>query len=119
MIDPVATQHILAAAAAGALIIMFGALYALLFAQSRLRSRPRLMSGAYVAYLALVICVAVLVWTLNLTGFWQGVAAVMVVGYFIAPRLIWNLCAGTHGPEAHHESDGQAPSKPTEGGLPT
>ena len=34
MIDPVATQHLLAAAAAGALIIIFGALYALLFAQS-------------------------------------------------------------------------------------
>ena len=119
MIDPVATQHILAAAAAGALIIMFGALYALLFAQSRLRDKPRLMSGAYVAYALLVICVVVLVRTLNLTGFWQVVAAVMVVGYFIAPRLIWNLCAGTHGPDAHRGPDEQARPKPVEGGLST
>ena len=119
MIDPVATQHLLAAAAAGALIIIFGALYALLFAQSRLSGRPRLIHGAYAAYFVLVACVAVLVRTLNLTGFWQAVAAVMVVGYFIAPRLIWNLCAGTHGPDAHHGPDERTQSKPVEGGLST
>jgi hypothetical protein len=96
MIDPVATQHIMAAAIAGALIIMFGAIYALFFALSRLRRRPGLMVIAYGAYLVLVAAVAVLVFTLNMSGFWEVVAAVMLIGYFVAPRLIWRLCAGTH-----------------------
>ena len=102
MIDPVGTQHIMAAAIAGALIILFGALYALFFALARLRARPGLMLSAYAAYALLVVAVVVLTVTLNLTGPWQVVAAVMVVGYFVAPRLIWRLCAGTHAAEAGH-----------------
>ena len=102
MIDPVATQHIMAAAIAGAMIILFGALYALFFALARLRARPTLMLVAYGAYALLVVAVAVLAITLNLTGLWQLVAAVMVIGYFVAPRLIWHLCAGTHVAEASH-----------------
>jgi len=94
MIDPVATQHIMAAAIAGALIILFGAIYALLFALSRLRRRPMLMLWAYAAYAVLLGAVSVLSSTLNMSGFWQLVAAVMV-------RLIWHLCAGTHVSEAH------------------
>jgi len=101
MIDPVATQHIMAAAIAGALIILFGALYALLFALSRLRQRRDLMFLAYGAYAVLIGAVGVLSMTLNMTGFWQLVAAVMVIGYFVAPRRIWHLCAGTHVSEAH------------------
>ena len=99
MIDPVATSNILAAAVAGALVIMFGAIYALLFAFSRLKQRPVLMIWAYLAYAVLVVAVGVLSITLNMRGFWQAVAVVMVVGYFVAPRLIWNLCAGTHSTE--------------------
>jgi len=101
MIDPVATQHIMAAAIAGALIILFGAVYALLFALSRLQQRPGLMLWAYTAYAVLIGAVWVLSTTLNLTGFWQVIAAVMVIGYFVAPRLIWHLCAGTHVSEVH------------------
>ena len=101
MIDPVASQHIMAAAIAGAMIILFGAIYALVFALSRLQRRPGLMLWAYLAYAVLVAAVVVLTETLNLSGFWQAVSAVMVVGYFVAPRLIWHLCAGTHVAEAH------------------
>jgi hypothetical protein len=96
MIDPVAVNHIMAAAIAGALIILFGALYALFFALSRLHGRPALMVWAYAAYALLIAAVVVLAVTLNMTGLWQIVAVVMVVGYFVAPRLIWHLCAGTH-----------------------
>jgi hypothetical protein len=102
MIDPVATQHIMMAAIAGALVILFGASYALLFALSRLRGRPALMVLAYGAYALLVGAVAVLAFTLNLGGAWQAVVAVMVIGYFLAPRLIWHLCAGTHAQEPGH-----------------
>lgn len=101
MIDPVSTQHIMAAAIAGALVILFGAVYALIFALSRLQRRPLLMLWAYAAYAVLVAAVWVLSTTLNLSGFWQIVSAVMVVGYFIAPRLIWHLCAATHVSQAH------------------
>jgi hypothetical protein len=102
MIDPVATQHIMVAAIAGALVILFGAIYALFFALSRLRDRPALMVLAYGAYALLVGAVAVLALTLNLGGVWQAVVAVMVIGYFLAPRLIWHLCAGTHAQEPGH-----------------
>jgi Flp pilus assembly protein TadB len=73
----------------------------LLFALSRLRQRRHLMFLAYGAYAVLIGAVGVLSMTLNMTGFWQLVAAVMVIGYFVAPRLIWHLCAGTHVSEAH------------------
>lgn len=101
MIDPVATQHLMAAAIAGAMIILFGAVYAFMFALSRLRGRPLLMFWAYAAYALLVVAVVVLSITLNMNGFWQLVSAVMVLGYFLAPRLIWHLCAGTHASAAH------------------
>ncbi len=96
MIEPVAVNDIMAAAIAGALIILFGATYALLFAFSRLRGQGLLMIGAYTAYGLLAVSVFVLARTLNLEGFWQSISAVMLLGYFVAPRLIWNLCAGTH-----------------------
>lgn len=105
MIDPVAVNDIMAAAIAGALIILFGATYALLFAFSRIRGHRFLMIGAYLAYGLLVVSVAVLARTLNLEGFWQSITAVMLVGYFIAPRLIWNLCAGTHPPHGDDVPD--------------
>lgn len=98
MIDPVAVNDIMVAAIAGALIILFGASYALLFALSRMRGQRLMMIGAYLSYGLLALSVAVLARTLNLEGFWQSITAVMLLGYFIAPRLIWHLCAGTHPP---------------------
>ncbi|MGB5211629.1 MAG: hypothetical protein WBP60_14005 [Gammaproteobacteria bacterium] len=110
MIEPVAVNDIMAAAIAGALIILFGAAYALLFAVSRLRGQGRLMIVAYLAYGLLAFCVLVLARTLNLEGLWQSVTAVMLVGYLVAPRLIWNLCVGTHPP--HAAADKVPPATP-------
>lgn len=101
MIEPVATQHIMIAAIAGALIVLFGATYALFFALGRLQKNSTFTLLAYAGYAGLVVAVAVLMRTLNMSGFWQLVAAVMVVGYFIAPRAIWHLCVGTHRAEEH------------------
>ena len=116
MIDPVDIHDLMASAVSGALVILFGAAYALCFAYARLRQRPALMALALVAYAALAAAVLVLSRTLHLTGFWQWVTAVMLVGYFLAPRLVWHLCAGTHAggdPRASEISE----DSPLKGGL--
>ena len=100
MIEPVAAQHIMLATMAGAMVIMFGAIYALLFAWSRTKKYPSLMIGAYFSYLLLAIATATLAYTLNLSGFWFVIVLVMLVGYFLAPHGIWYLCVGTHKSEA-------------------
>jgi putative effector of murein hydrolase LrgA (UPF0299 family) len=99
MTEPVAAQHIMLATMAGAMVIMFGAIYALLFAWSRIKSYPQLMIGAYLAYILFAISVAVMAYTLNLKGFWFSIVVVMLVGYFLAPHGIWHLCVGTHDSE--------------------
>lgn len=101
MIEPVATQHIMIAAIAGALIVLFGATYALFFALGRLQQNTTYKWLGYAGYAGLVVAVGVLMRTLNMNGFWQLVAAVMVIGYFIAPRVIWHLCVGTHEADEH------------------
>ncbi len=95
-VEPVAAGHIMIATIAGALVIMFGAVYALLFAWSRVKSYPKLMIGAYLAYLLFAISVVVMAYTLHLNGFWYLIVAVMLLGYLLAPHGIWYLCVGTH-----------------------
>lgn len=96
MTDPVAMNDIFAAALAGAMVIIFGALYALLFAYSKTQNRPRLLAWAYVSYFILFASTLMLARLLNLDGWWQIVVGVMVVGYLLAPHAIWHLCVGTH-----------------------
>lgn len=50
MIEPVEAQHFLWVFLSAALIILAGAMYALLFACARLFQRPRLMPLAYACY---------------------------------------------------------------------
>jgi len=97
MPDPVSLKEIFFGTAAGAAIVLFGAAYALFFALGRLNGSRPLMAVSIVSYLLLATAVGVLVLALHLTGFWLLVAGVMLVGYFFAPRAIWNLCVGTHG----------------------
>jgi len=106
-VEPVASQDLLIAAMAGAMVVMFGAIYAMLFAWSRIHSKPRLLIGAYVVYALLFAATLVLVRTLNLSGLWQLVAAVMVVGYLLAPQAIWHLCVGTHATRPHNHSNNE------------
>ncbi len=95
-VEPVAAGHIMIATMAGAMVILFGASYALLFAFSRIKSYPKLMIGAYLAYLLFAASVATMAYTLNLHGFWYLIVAVMLIGYLLAPHGIWHLCVGTH-----------------------
>jgi putative effector of murein hydrolase LrgA (UPF0299 family) len=102
-VEPVAAGHIMIATVAGAMVIMFGAVYALLFAWSRVKSYPKLMIGAYFSYLLFALSVAVMAYTLNLHGFWVLIVAVMLLGYLLAPHGIWYLCVGTHDNEEEKE----------------
>ena len=105
MVEAVIAQDIMIATMSGALIVLFGAIYALLYAWSKLQKNNNLMLASYVAFILFVIAVMTLAKALNLDGFWSVVVAMMIVGYFMAPRGIWYLCVGTHKAEqAHHES---------------
>jgi uncharacterized membrane protein len=98
MIEPVALQDFFLSFFSAAMVILCGALYALLFSYARVRRRPRLMPVAYLAYLGLVASVLVLATVANLfaTGFWTLIVALMLIGYLLAPHAIWHLCVGTH-----------------------
>lgn len=101
MIEPVHLDNFFIAFFSGAMVVMAGALYALLFAFSRVHGIPRLMPVAYAAYALLAASVAGLSYALNLNGAWQAVAAAMLLGYLLAPHGIWHLCEGTHAEEGH------------------
>jgi len=105
MIEPVALKDFFLTFFSAAMVILAGALYALLFAYARVKQRPRLMPLAYVAYLGLVASVLVLATVAHLfaTGFWTFIVALMLIGYLLAPHAIWHLCVGTHAHE--HASD--------------
>ena len=104
MIEPVALKDFFLTFFSAAREIMTGALYALLFAYARVKNRPRLMPLAYAAYLGLLVSVLVLATVANLfaTGFWTFIVVLMLIGYLLAPHVIWHLCVGTH---AHEHDD--------------
>jgi uncharacterized membrane protein len=96
MIEPVAPTDMLISFAAAALVILFGAGYAALFAWSRLKNRRALMWLAYGCYALLAEAVAVLAQTNHLNNQWQTLVLAMLIGYLLAPHAIWKLVAATH-----------------------
>lgn len=101
MIEAVAPQDFIATFAACALIVLFGAGYAGLFAWSRVRRRRDALIAAGIFYAALVLTVMLLSRLAHLDGSWQAVTGLMLVGYLLAPWAIWKLCAASHG--GNHE----------------
>jgi hypothetical protein len=96
MFEPVEIDDILISVIAGALVVLFGALYALLFAIGRLSGNTSLTRLSYVFFVMLAGAALVLADALHLTGSWQMVTAVILGGYLFAPHGIWKLCVGTH-----------------------
>jgi len=96
MIEPVELQDFFIVFFSGAMVIITGALYALLFAWSRLQSKPWMMVLAYSSYGMLFISVLTLATAAHFSGFWWWLAVTMLVGYLLAPHGIWKLCVGTH-----------------------
>jgi hypothetical protein len=96
MFEPVEIDDILISVIAGALVVLFGALYALGFAFGRLSGSKVVTRAAYGFFALLVVAALVLADALRLTGAWQMVTVVILVGYLAAPHGIWKLCVGTH-----------------------
>lgn len=98
MIEPVKLADFFAIFFSAAAIILFGALYALLFAYSKTRNIPRLMPLAHTAYAALFASVIVLGSATNLFGsiFWTSLVILMLAGYFAAPHAVLHMCLHTH-----------------------
>ncbi|MBN4073406.1 hypothetical protein JYT23_01070 [Mariprofundus ferrooxydans] len=96
MIEPVELQDFFIVFFSGAMVIIAGALYALLFAWSRLQSKPWMMVLAYGSYGILFISVLTLGSAAHLNGYWRWLIVIMLVGYLLAPHGIWKLCVGTH-----------------------
>ena len=96
LLDPVAIHEIAGAALLGGAIILFGACYALFLALSRLNGSVAFARISLACYAALAASVAGLTALLNLWGWWLALVAVMLVGYYIAPRFIWRLSEAVH-----------------------
>ncbi|HYP67507.1 MAG TPA: hypothetical protein VEP67_04570 [Thiobacillaceae bacterium] len=98
MIEPVALKDFFITFFSAALVIISGALYALLFAYARIKNRPGLMLLAYTSYLGLFASVLVLAYAANLYthGFWMFIVLLMLIGYLLAPHGVWHLCVATH-----------------------
>lgn len=96
MSEPIALQDLFYGTMSGAAVVLFGAFYALFFALGRLNQSRILSIASAISFLLLTAAVYVLVKSLQLTGFWILVTTVMLVGYLLAPRGIWQLCVGTH-----------------------
>ena len=84
-------------ALSGALVVLSGALYALLFALGKLNRSQVLMGAAYLSYAVLFLCTLLLARFLRLDGPWVLVIVTMLIAYLLAPQAIWHLCVGTHG----------------------
>ena len=96
MIEPIALQDFFISFFVSALIILSGACYALLYAWSKTSGRLRLRWMAYLAYLVLLISVVILSLVAHFSGYWLWLSVAMVIGYFMAPIAIWQLCIKTH-----------------------
>ena len=98
MIEPVILADFFTVFFTSAMVILLGAIYALLFAFSRLKRMPRLMPAAYAAYSGLFISAVVLARATHLFNnpWWATMVVLMLAGYLLAPHAIWHLCTGTH-----------------------
>jgi len=113
-VEPVGLNDILIAVMAGALVVLFGALYAATFAFGRLYDKAGLVLVAYGFFALLAVCVFVLASALHLTGFWEMLVVVLLVGYLVAPRMIWRLSQATHQQSPDDTSaQGPAPGRST------
>ena len=98
MIEPAELGNFFAIFFSSALVIVLGALYALLFAFSHLKNNRSYLYLAYLSYGGLVVSISIFSSAANLLNhsFWISIIALMLVGYFFAPILIWHLCIATH-----------------------
>jgi hypothetical protein len=98
--QPVDQAQLITAAFAAAVVILAGAAYALCYAGSRMLRRRGFLLAAAASYLVLFLATIILAVALRLDGSWRVLVWLMLVGYLLAPPLVWRLCVGTHAAEA-------------------
>lgn len=96
MTKAVQAQHIMLATLSGALVVLFGAFYALFFALGAIHGRRSLKVLSYLAHVAFCAATLALSWALRLEGYWLILVVCLLLGYLLAPHGIWHLAAGTH-----------------------
>ena len=94
--EPENIPQLAAAGLSAAAVVLCGAGYALLLALGRARGSAVLRRAALIAYAGVVLAAAGLSWALELQGPWLLLVAVLLVGYFAAPRAVWRLSVATH-----------------------
>ena len=110
MIDPVHLSNFFIVFLTSALILLFGAVYALLFTFAKIKGNRNYFYAAYFSYGALSISIFSLAISANVVKhpFWILVVGLMLLGYFFAPQAIWKLCVATHQSELTNKSDSRA-----------
>lgn len=101
LIEPVALSDFFLSFFSAAMIILTATLYAVLYAWARIRGKRGIYIGAGIAYLALLVCVAIFSQVNHLHGHWLWLSAIMALGYALMPAAIWNLCVATHSDADH------------------
>ncbi|MEQ9067157.1 MAG: hypothetical protein RLO18_10555, partial [Gimesia chilikensis] len=82
-------------------------LSALFLALGRLQNNRTFLAYSRYSYLGLVLAATSLIWSLQLQGLWLGLVVLLLLGYFFAPRAIWNLTVATHS-DRHSEEEFQS-----------
>jgi hypothetical protein len=96
LVEPVELSNFLVAVISGALVVVFGALYAAAFAFGKLYRKNSLIAAAYGIFGLLSAAVFALASALNLHGAWSALVVVLLAGYLEAPRFIWRLSVASH-----------------------
>ena len=86
-----------------AAVVLCGAGYAAFLALGRARGNALFRRVALIAYAGVVLAAAALSWALRLQGLWLALVALLLLGYFAAPRAVWRLSEATHRMEAEDE----------------
>jgi hypothetical protein len=94
--EPVRFAAIATAAFAAGGVVFGAALYAIFYAIGK-RTRNGVMTAiALVGYTGMAICVGVLSVALDFRGAWLLLTACLLLGYLIAPPLLWRLTVAMH-----------------------
>ncbi|BCX89584.1 hypothetical protein MIN45_P1957 [Methylomarinovum tepidoasis] len=96
MIEPVALEHFFLFFFTAAVVIVAALCYALFYAFARLYRKRGLLRGAWLAYGVLAAAVLILARLANLTDYWRMLVILLLLGYGVAPVVIWRLCVATH-----------------------
>ena len=83
-------EMILSSISAG-FIVIFAAGYAVFYTLSQIKENQRFLYLGYMCFGCLIISTIFLINLLNLSGRWEVIMLVMLLGYWAIPKMIWYL----------------------------